>query len=126
MSRICRVLSIMVIVGTAMGCVLLQDTESRYLRDAQDRATTDQVRHVLGEPSQARRTSSGETVWFYEVREEEPGSQNTWASVGSWCDTYELTFDAQGVLRRWVHKSYVHGGELMPIQCDAGVQKAAL
>jgi hypothetical protein len=32
------------------------------------------------------------------------------------------------VLREWTHKSYVHGGELMPVSCNStvGVEKPAL
>ena len=73
-------------------------------------------------------TPTGESEWLYEVREIEPGAQSTWASAGSWCDEYYLTFDKGGVLRQWSHKSYFHGGELMPRFCNnnIGVQKPAL
>jgi hypothetical protein len=33
------------------------------------------------------------------------------------CDEYVLTFDSQGILRRWTHASELHGGELMPVSC---------
>jgi hypothetical protein len=34
-----------------------------------------------------------------------------------WCDEYVLTFDPQGVLRRWTHKFQLHGGKLRPMDC---------
>jgi hypothetical protein len=36
------------------------------------------------------------------------------------CDEYVLTFDSQGILRRWTHASELHGGELMPTYCVTG------
>jgi hypothetical protein len=110
------------------GCALIVAKESQYLQSAQDRATQAEVKLQLGAPKLATTTPTGESLWLYEVREIEPGSQNTWASAGSWCDEYRLTFDSQGVLRRWTHKSYFHGGELMPASCNStmGVEKPAL
>ena len=101
------------------GCTLLEAKESRYLQSAQDRATQEEVKLYLGAPKQMTATPAGEAVWVYEVREIEPGSQNTWATAGSWCDEYKLTFDTSGVLRQWTHMSYFHGGELMPLSCNS-------
>jgi hypothetical protein len=106
------------------GCTLLVPQESRYLQSAQDRATQEEVQQRLGPPWRTSATPSGEAVWVYEVREEEPGSR--WTSLGLWCEEYVLTFDAGGVLRRWTHRSFFHGGELMPPHCDSGVQKPAV
>jgi hypothetical protein len=108
-------------------CSLVTPKESQYLKSAQDRATQEEVRQQLGTPRSATATQAGEAVWVYEIREIEAGSQNTWATAGSWCDEYVLRFDSQQILRQWSHKSYFHGGELMPISCNSvmGVQKAA-
>jgi hypothetical protein len=110
------------------GCALFVPEESRYLESVQDRATLEDIRQRLGEPQRVAITQAGESVWVYEVRQLEPGSQNTWATTGSWCDEYTLRFDTGGVLRHWTHKSFLHGGELMPLVCDTtiGVQKPAL
>ncbi len=110
------------------GCSLVIPKETRYLEFAQDRATQEDVRQELGDPQRTAVTQDGELVWVYEVRQLEPGSQNTWATTGSWCDEYMLRFDANGVLRQWTHKSFLHGGELMPLTCNTtvGVQKPAL
>jgi hypothetical protein len=102
----------------AAGCTLFVAKETRYLKSAQDRATQEEVRQQLGKPRLVASTQAGEAVWVYEVREEEPGSR--WTSIGMWCDEYVLTFDDKSVLRRWTHKSHLHGGELMPRYCVPG------
>lgn len=113
---------------TLSACALFVPNQSLYLQSAQDRATQEEVRQRLGVPHSTKSTSAGESVWLYEVRELEPGSQNSWAAVGSWCDQYTLRFDRNGVLRQWTHESFLHGGENMPASCDSivGVQKPAL
>ena len=106
------------LVGLALvgsGCMLFVAKETLYLRAAQDRATQQAVRERLGVPWQTASTLGGETVWVYAVWDELPGSRVT--SPGMWCDEYVLTFDPQGVLRRWTHKSQLHGGTLMPRDC---------
>lgn len=110
------------------GCSLFVPKETRYLQSAQNQATQEEVQQQLGAPKLMTTTPAGESRWVYEVREIEPGAQNSWATAGSWCDEYTLTFDKTGVLRQWTHKSYFHGGELMPISCNStlGVQKPAL
>ena len=85
---------------TVTGCALFEPKETRYLKSAQDVATQQEVRENLGPPKRTTTTAAGEIQWVYEVRQLEPGSQNTWAAVGSWCDEYFLTFDRGGVLRR--------------------------
>jgi outer membrane protein assembly factor BamE (lipoprotein component of BamABCDE complex) len=104
-----------VAVATLAGCFLFIPKENLYLKSAQDRATQEEVQQRLGRPALTATTQAGESVWVYEVREEEPGSR--WTSIGMWCDEYVLTFDKQGILRRWTHKSQLHGGELMPTYC---------
>lgn len=115
-------------VGLVTGCALLVPQETRYLQSAQGQATQEQIRQHLGPPRSTSLSPEGEAVWVYEVREVEPGAQNTWAAAGSWCDEYVLTFDKNGVLRTWTHRSFFHGGENMPASCNAtrGVQKPAL
>ena len=98
-----------------VGCVLFEGKETVYLRSAQGRATQVEVEQRLGPPALTRSTEEGESVWVYQVREEQPGSRIT--APGTWCDEYVLTFDGQGILRGWTHRSQFHGGELMPIYC---------
>jgi len=109
-----------------IGCSLVVPKETLYLRAAQNLATQAEVRERLGAPREETSTPDGESQWVYEVREVEASAQNTWATAGSWCDQYVLTFDRQGMLQGWTHKSYFHGGETMPIRCDSGVLKSAL
>ncbi len=107
-------------IGLALlgaGCTLFVAKETLYLESAQGRATQDEVRKELGEPRLKASTPAGDPIWVYEVRFAEAGSQNSWSSFGSWCDEYVLTFDRQGVLRQWTHKSEKHGGERMPTYC---------
>jgi len=121
-------ISLLSLILLVTGCALFVPEESRYLRSAQDQATQEDVLQRLGQPRSTATTQMGEAVWVYEVRSIEPMSQNSWATLGSWCSEYILTFDKSGILRQWTHKSYVHGGELMPLSCNStvGVQKPAL
>src|SRR5574341_754390 len=64
---------------TLSACALFVPNQSLYLQSAQDRATQEEVRQRLGVPHSTKSTSAGESVWLYEVRELEPGSQNSWA-----------------------------------------------
>ncbi len=105
---------------TVTGCGLVLPTETLYLKSAEGQATQEEVRQRLGQPLLVAATKSGESVWVYQVREMEPASASSWGTRGSWCDEYVLTFDKQGVLRRWTHKSQLHGGEMMPTYCVAG------
>jgi len=100
------------------GCMLFVPKEAWYLRSATDHATQEEVRQQLGQPKLTTAMPTGESVWLYEVREEEPGSR--WTSTGLWCAEYVLTFDNRGVLRRWTHKAEFHGGERMPTYCVPG------
>ncbi len=111
-----------------VGCAVTTVKETEYLKGAAGVATQADVRQHLGAPRQVTEALDGGATWVYEVRQLEPGAQNSWASTGSWCDEYTLTFDQAGVLRRWTHNSYLHGGETQPISCNStlGVQKPAL
>lgn len=108
------------IVVAVFGCALFIPKETLYLQSAQDRATQQDVRQQLGTPVLAESTPAGETILVYHVRQQEPGAQNSWATAGSWCDEYILTFDKQGVLRRWTNRSERHGGETVAIGCVRG------
>ena len=103
------------LVLTVSGCTLLEGKETTFLRSAQDRATQEEVRQRLGPPQFTTSTQSSESMWVYQVREQQPGSRVN--APGLWCDEYVLTFDSQGVLRRWTHRFYFHGGEVMPTYC---------
>ncbi len=108
--------------GTA--CALYDAKETRYLKTVHDRATQEEIRRELGRPAMIAATPEGSAVWVYEVRQLEPGSQSTWSAFGSWCDEYVLTFDKQGVLRHWTHRSEAHGGETSPSFCVTNGFKA--
>lgn len=101
-----------------LGCSLFEAKETTYLRSAQNEATQDQVRERLGAPVGTETDQAGQAVWFYQVREQQPGNRIT--APGMWCDEYALTFDQQGILRSWTHQSYFHGGEFMPTYCVPG------
>lgn len=102
-----------ILVGV-LGCALFIPKETLYLRSVQDRATQEEVRQQLGAPVLTASSQEGGTIWVYHVVQQEAGSQNTWATMGSWCDEYVLTFDEQGILRHWTNKSEPHGGETVP------------
>jgi len=111
---------IAVLAGLALmgaGCSVFISKETRYLKAAQDHATQDQVRERLGEPKFTAVTADGEPIWVYQVIWVDQGVQNKWGTPGAWCDEYVLTFDKQGILRDWTHKSEGHGGETMPTYC---------
>ncbi len=101
-----------------IGCAVMTAKEAVYLKQAEGQATQSDVRQRLGAPRHIMEQADGGAMWVYEVREVEPGGQNSWVATGSWCDEYRLSFDKGGVLRRWTHNSYLHGGETQPINCD--------
>jgi len=96
-------------------CGVFDAKESTFLRSAQDRATQHEIEQRLGPPALTRSGHGGQSVWVYQVREQQPGNRMT--ASGMWCDEYVLTFDGQSILRQWTHRSYFHGGELMPAYC---------
>lgn len=111
------------VLGAQAACSVFFAKETLYLRSAVHRATREEVRERLGPPTVIARSAEGEPLWVYHVYEIEPGGQNSWYAYGSWCDEYVLSFDGQGVLRRWTHRSEKHGGELMPTYCVTGGYK---
>jgi len=108
------------------GCAFFMSKEGRYLTSAKDHAVQEEVRRQLGDPRTVSSAQDGSIVWVYEVRDIEPMSQSSWSTLGSWCDEYRISFDRDGVLRNWRHRSFLHGGELMPESCTSGVEKPAL
>jgi len=126
--RVMSLAALLSLIALSVGCALVTPKETLYLKSAKDRATQEEVRQHLGPPRSIASAQDRGSVWTYEVRELEPGSQNTWASIGSWCDEYRLTFDQEGILRQWTHASYVHPGEMMPVSCNStiGIAKPAL
>lgn len=106
-----------------VGCTLFEAKEATYLRSAQGRATQEEVRERLGPPAAIKAAQAGESTWVYQIRQEQSGSRMT--APGMWCDEYVLTFDSQGVLRRWTHRSEFHGGDPMPADCVPGESKPA-
>lgn len=99
------------------GCALFIPKETRYLEGARGRATQDEVRQQLGSPKFTE-TQAGGAIWVYQVHEHFSGARSL--APGAWCDEYVLTFDNRAVLQRWTHKSYFHGGEVMPTSCVPG------
>jgi hypothetical protein len=100
-----------------VGCTVFVAKETLYLESAKDRATQEEVQKQLGKPKLVASTKDGAPIWVYHVYYEDPGPANKWGAAGTWCDEYVLTFDKQGILRNWTHKSEGHGGELMPTYC---------
>ncbi|TAJ07879.1 MAG: hypothetical protein EPO61_12180 [Nitrospirae bacterium] len=110
----------MIVVGLALlgaGCVYVEGKETVYLESAKGQATQEEVRKKMGQPKYQASTLAGEPIWVYQVMWQDPSNQNSWGAPGTWCDEYVLTFDRQGVLRNWTHKSEGHGGELSPTYC---------
>lgn len=93
------------IIG-AIGCVLFLAKETRYLLSAKDRATQEEVKQYLGQPTRIMTNTTGAAVWTYHIREFVQGGNNAWTMAGSWwCDDYTLNFDEHGILRHWMHES---------------------
>lgn len=107
----------------AAGCMLFEAKEATYLRGAQDRATQEEVKARLGPPAAIKADPAGESSWVYQIRQEQSGSRMT--APGMWCDEYVLTFDEQGILRRWTHRSQFNGGDPMPSDCVSDEAKSA-
>ena len=63
------------LVLTVSGCTLFGGKETTFLRSAQDRATQEEVRQRLGPPQFTTSTQLSESVWVYQVREQQPGSR---------------------------------------------------
>ena len=108
------------IILAQAACTLVESKEVVYLKSAQDRANEQEVRQRMGVPKFTATSQAGEPILVYQVLTEDPTNQNMWGAPGTWCDEYVLTFDKQGVLRRWTQKTEGHGGELMPKYCVTG------
>lgn len=104
-------------VLTAAACTVFIPKETLYLESAQDQATQEEVRQKLGTPKFTASTAANEPIWVYQIYWQDTTAQNSWGTPGTWCDEYVLTFDRQGILRNWTHKSEGHGGELSPTYC---------
>jgi len=100
-------------------CSHFQNREAAYLDSVKGRATQTEVRQELGAPKAVRKSDEGETVWVYEIREQQAG--NRYTAPGIWCEEYLLTFDGAAVLQKWKQVSHFHGGELMPTECIPGM-----
>jgi len=101
-------------------CSHFQNTEAAYLNSVRGRATQAEVRQELGDPKAIRQVENGETVWVYELREQQAG--NRYTTPGIWCEQYLVTFDDKAVLQKWRQVSHFHGGELMPQECIPGTE----
>lgn len=108
-------LTVILCILSTGGCAVFASNETRFLSHAQDRATQEEVQQRVGSPKLKKNTASGEPVWVYQLYDWQPGNRVT--APGTWCDEYILTFDHAGVLRRWTHKTYFHGGEAFPTYC---------
>lgn len=113
--KINRSLGILTIAFLTTACSYFQSREAAYLDSVKGRATQAEVRQELGAPHAIRQAESGETLWVYEVREQQSG--NRFTAPGIWCEQYLLAFDDNAVLTGWKHLSHFHGGELMPTEC---------
>lgn len=115
-------IGILTIVIMATGCSHFQNRKAAYLDSVKGRATQAEVRQELGAPNATRQSEDGETIWVYEMREEQPG--NRFTATGMWCEEYLVIFDDKAVFQRWRQLSYFHGGELMPKECIPGSNSA--
>ena len=95
-----------------------QTKEAAYLDSVKGRGTQAEVRQELGAPKAVRQAEGGETIWVYELMEQQSG--NRFTAPGVWCEQYLLTFDDKAVFQRWKQLSHFHGGELMPKECMPG------
>ncbi|WP_447987375.1 hypothetical protein [Nitrospira sp. Nam74] len=96
------------LMALGAGCGLFLDQEVIFLQRAQDHATQREVRERLGPPLWTATPRPGETVFVYQITQREKGGNNIFDITGFWCDEYVLTFDQEGILRHWRHKSKKH------------------
>jgi hypothetical protein len=113
-------IGILTIVIMATGCSHFQNRQAAYLDSVKGRATQAEVRQELGPPNATRQSEDGETIWVYELREQQSG--NRFTAPGMWCEEYLLTFDDKAIFQRWRQLSNFHGGELMPKECIPGAE----
>ena len=122
MMKIIWSIGILTISILATACSHFQNKEAAYLDSVKGRGTQAEVRQELGVPKAVRQTEGGETIWVYELLEQQAGNRMT--APGMWCEQYLLTFDDKAVLVRWRQVTYFHGGELMPTECIPGSNSA--
>ncbi len=113
-------IGILAISMVATACSHFQTKEAAYLDSVKGRGTQTEVRQALGAPTAARQAEGGETVWVYDVMEQQSG--NRFTAPGVWCEQYLLTFDDKAVFQSWKQLSHFHGGELMPTVCIPGTE----
>ena len=111
-------ISILALSILVTACSHFQTKEAAYLDSVKGQGTEAEVRQKLGVPQAMRQAEGGETIWVYEVREQQAG--NRFTAPGTWCEQYLLTFDDKAVFQRWRQRSHFHGGELMPTECIPG------
>jgi hypothetical protein len=85
-----RVGAVLVLATALSSCTPWRVT---YLQEAVDHATQDQVAERLGPPHRVQNLNEGGTVWAYQHHDSYQGTL--------FCREYVLTFDINGVLRRW-------------------------
>ena len=106
----------------SVACSHFQTKEAVYLDSVKGRGTQAEVRQELGAPKAMRQAEGGETIWVYELMEQQSG--NRFTAPGVWCEQYLLTFDDKAVFQRWRQLSHFHGGELMPTECIPGSEQS--
>lgn len=114
-------ISILAVSILAVACSYFQTKEAAYLDSVKGRGTQAEVRQELGVPKAVRQAEGGETIWVYELLEQQSGNRMT--APGMWCEQYLLTFDDKAVFQRWRQLSFFHGGELMPTECIPGAEQ---
>lgn len=84
---------------------------SGYLTDAVGHATAADVRGKLGPPNLTARALDDGAVWTYHYARGWPGSA-TYE-----CYDYALTFDRQGIFRKWIQEECLENiPEIIPLE----------
>jgi hypothetical protein len=122
MMKITWSVSMVVVSILATACSHFQTKEAAYLDSVKGRGTEAEVRKELGVPKAVRQVEGGQTVWVYELMDQQAG--NRFTAPGVWCEQYLLTFDDKAVFQRWRQLSHFHAGELMPTECIPGSEQA--
>jgi hypothetical protein len=78
-------------------------TRTRYLHEALNLASEQEVQGVLGTPKDIYRSEQGNTEWRYRIRAMGRPQGGTGGLIAGdpYCDEYRLTFDASEILRHW-------------------------
>ena len=93
------------VVWLAWMTLLLSCTPERQLllEEEVDHATQEQIVERFGSPPYMGRLRDGREVWTYR----ETGAGYSRELGAGFCQEYVLTFDAQGILRRWARQACV-------------------